>query len=214
MSPSIEAGLWVLVSLAAQPAVQWLWPHLKGRVGEWADLIERTGPWLLAVGPLYLSLMTGAVLGSRVGLYGFGLEGSLLGAGTGLLMIAGLYAVVRYLPDRVQLPEPPAYEGVLLDEMRWAFYRGAAASWMDLFWLGGFFGWGLAVVEWLLRVRPWKDAAWREPELWEAPIRAAVSAGLYLISRNVWLVIALQLLLIWVWRFGRQRVEHDQEAGS
>jgi hypothetical protein len=210
MNPLVEAGLWVVASLGAKPAAQILWPRLRTRIGDWGDLIERAAPWLHALVPLYLSLMTGAVLGWGVGLYGFGLDGSLLGALAGLLFCAVLYGIGRFPSERIQTPIPPGYEAALQDELRWAFYRGAAVVWLGEIWLGGLLGWGLAVVEWLLAVQPWKDAAWKDPQQWATLMRAAASAALFMLSRNLWLVLAFQILALWVWSRESGQVEHDE----
>ena len=214
MSPSIEAGLWVLASLVARPAARILWPRWQSRAGEWRDLVEGAAPWLLAMGPMYLSLMTGAMLGSRLGLYGFGLEGNLMGALAGALIAASLYGMRRYRSERIKLPAAPGYDAALQDELRWAFYRGAAASWLGEFWLGGLVGWGAAVVEWLLAVQPWHSVAWREPDQWQFLVRAAVSAGLYMISHNFWLVLAFQILAAWVWQVALEPGDPDQGDSS
>jgi hypothetical protein len=154
--------------------------------------------------------MTGAVLGSGLGLYGFRLQESLWGALAGLQVVGGVYAIGRYLPDRLQLPIPPAYEMSLRDELRWALYRGAAASWLGEIWMGGLIGWGLAAVEWLLADQPWNEAGWKDPEQWTVLVRAVVSAGLYMISRNLWLVLSFQLLALWVWRLEPKQVGLDE----
>lgn len=209
MDPSLEAGLWVLGVLLARPGTQILWPLIKPKVGEWGGFAEKIGPWLLALGPLYMALLTGAVLGSTVGLYGFGLESSLYGALAGLVVVAGLFGVGRFLANRYPLPMAPAYDAALQDELRWAFFRGAAASWLGEIWLGGVIGWGLAAAEWLLTDQPWKQAAWQEPSQWKGLIRAAVSAGLYMLSRNLWLVLVFQLLAVWVWRLEAAPSAHE-----
>lgn len=201
MAPELEAGLWVLLSLVAKPLAAIAWLRLQTKLGEWRGALESTAPWLHAIGPMYLALMTGAVLGSRVGIYGFELHGSLLGALSGAVILAGLFGARRFGSERIKLPEPPTFEAAVQDELRWAFYRGAAAGWLGYTGLGALAGFGLAVLEWILAVQPWNSMSWKEPGQWAAMVRAGVSAVLYGLSANLWLILAVQLAVILVWRF-------------
>jgi hypothetical protein len=200
MSPQIESGLWILLSLLAQPMAKLLWPKVREKAGDWGEAVEAAGPWLLAISPMYLSLMTGAVLGGRLGLYGFGLERSLLGALAGGVIMVGLFLLRRYRTNWVDSPTPPDFQNALQDELRWAFYRGAAGSWLSPAWLGSLAGLGLAAVEWLLAIQAWKSTTWRAPDQWMSLVRAGVSTGLFVLSGNLWLVIVIQMLVVLTWR--------------
>ena len=212
MTAELEAGLWVVLSLAARPLAAYLWPRLQDKAGEWSEALEAFAPWLHAVGPFYLSLLTGAVLGSRLGIYGFGLEGSLLGGLFGIVILAGFYAVRRFGPQGIELPAPPAMDKALQDEMRWGFYRGAAAGWLGHLWLGGLAGLGLAVVEWAATLRPWNSSVWKEPAQWSALVRAGISATLYGLSGNLWLILVVQTLGVVIWEL--ELAQNESEAGN
>jgi hypothetical protein len=212
MPAELEAGLWVLLSLVARPLEALVWSRLQAKAGEWSEALEQVAPWLHAVGPMYLALMTGAVLGSRLGLYGFGLQGSLLGGLGGALILAGLFAFRRFGSERIKLPNPPDFDTTLRDELRWGFYRGAAAGWLGQMWLGGLAGFGLATVEWMLAMQPWSSPSWKEPIHWAAPVRAGLSAILYSLSGNLWLILAVQLLAVMVWRL--ELTVHAADTGE
>ena len=212
MTAELEAGLWVVLSLAARPLAAYLWPRMQDIAGEWGEALEASAPWLHAVGPFYFSLLTGAVLGSRLGIYGFGLEGSLLGGLLGVVIIAGVYGVRQFRPGGIELPEPPAMDKALQDELRWGFYRGAAAGWLGPLWLGGLAGFGLAVVEWAASLRPWNSSVWKEPAQWSALVRAGISATLYGLSSNLWLILAVQTLIVVIW--GLELAQNEPEAGN
>jgi hypothetical protein len=212
MTADLEAGLLVVLSLVARPLAAYLWPRLQDKTGEWSEALEASAPWLHAVGPFYISLLTGAVLGSRLGIYGFGLEGSLLGALFGMVILAGLYAVRRFRPGGIELPGPPVIDKALQDEMRWGFYRGAAAGWLGHLWLGGLAGFGLALVEWAATLRPWNSSVWKEPAQWSTLVRAGISAVLYGLSGNLWLILVVQTLVVVIW--GLELAQNKPEAGN
>lgn len=199
-----EAALWAALALSAPTAASWLWPRLRPRLGEWGSAAEALGPWLHGLLPAYLALVTGAVSGRDAGLFDHSWgdwASGVLACGAGLVA-AAILAWWRPLPLRIPSPLDGA-----LDEPRWALYRGAGALWAGAWTPGVFIGLGLAVLEWMAVVQPWRRRSsseatlagrrWRilgglAPEEWGILFRMALSAALFLATRNLWLTAATQ----------------------
>jgi hypothetical protein len=78
----------------------------------------------------------------------------------------------------------------LFDEPRWAFYRGAGAAVFVDSAAAQLIGLGLGAVEWVIRGgRPTRGTP---PEVWAGLVRLGVSAGLFALTHNLWLILLTQ----------------------
>jgi hypothetical protein len=136
-------------------------------------------------------------------------------AGTGLALALGTLIVVLVAQtqatraageDALGFPPRPWWrllvDGLYL-EVHWAFYRGALAVMLGDLYAGVFGGLGLAFVEWGLNPS-WREG-WRQPSsaasLWLRAVLALLSALLFLLTRNLWVCLAIHLLLtVILWR--------------
>ncbi len=210
---AIEAGVWVALSLFAPAAAALVWPRLARRLGGAAPLTAEAARWLYSLGPGYLALLRGAVLGRDYGLYGQGWDGWLAGAAVcAAALIGGGWLLRRVrLPESIALPAPS--EG-LRQEVRWGFYRAAGALWSGAALGGVAIGLGLSTLEWGLSIRLWKSHAWRDPRTWVAVIRMALSSGFFLATRNLWLTIGAQIGLLILAQAARNRGPRPRQAGE
>jgi len=106
---------------------------------------------------------------------------------------------------------------VLYLQVHWAFYRGAL--WMILgdVYAAAFLGLGLVYLE--LALNPFWRQGWQlaspAAEQWARASLALVSALLFLLSRNLWVCLAIHLLVEFsVRQLGRERVRHRSPASS
>lgn len=196
-----EAAFWVGVALLSPIAAEVIWPRLSIRLGEQAEIAERFAPWAWGLIPAYLALITGAVPARDLGLTGhspFAWFGGALICGA----LIGIAALLRW--PKGDWPEPT--RGVL-DEPRWALYRGAGLLWIAGPAPGLLIGLGLSLLEWGIRFQPWKTRRGRDPRRWQAPpgtwetlLRMASSASIYTLTRNFWLTAIFQAALLSVIR--------------
>jgi len=168
-----------------------LWPRLRERLGDWAELVERFAPWAHGFGPAYLALFTGAIQAREAGLLG---HAPLAWVGGALASAVWLWIATFRRPDPVRWPEPN--RGVL-DEPRWTLYRAAGSQWLGQPQLGGLVGLALALSEWGLggRVQGRMD--------WQTLARLASSSLVFAITRNFWLTALAQAGLLILLRRGR-----------
>ena len=141
-------------------------------------------------------------------------------AGTGLavglaalLILSVAWLRARYGPDNIRphLPRRPAWMvgvNVLYLEAHWAFYRAALGSVLDDVYAGVFLGLGLIYLEWGLN--PFWRRGWRRqaqaPERWVRAALALVIAMVFLLTRNLWICLAVHgLLELPFWYLGRER---------
>jgi hypothetical protein len=79
---------------------------------------------------------------------------------------------------------------VLFDEPRWSFYRGAGAAVVPVVAVPQLIGLALGVVEWLIRSgRPGRATP---PLVWSGLLRLGISAGLFALTHNLWLILLTQ----------------------
>ena len=97
---------------------------------------------------------------------------------------------------------------VLYVEVHWAFYRGALVVVLDDVYAGVFLGLGLAFLEWTLDPF-WRQDWQKESGVAERWLRAAlvlVIATLFLLTRNLWVCMAVHVAIEFSMRqLGRQR---------
>ncbi len=106
---------------------------------------------------------------------------------------------------------------VLYLQVHWAFYRGALMVVQDDAYAGAFLGLGLVYLEWGLNPfwrQGWRLAS-RAAEQWLRASLVLVSALLFLLSRNLWVCLAVHLLVEFsVRQLGRGRSLQESAASS
>jgi len=185
--------IWVAATLAAPPAAKEIYRRLGSRLETWAAEIAFWSQAAYGVLPLYLAWVTGAVIGRDCGISGLALADWMSGTVIcGLLLVllatslrlSSAKRVVRawYNPDGSWL--------YLFDEPRWAFTRGAGAAVFVDSAAAQLIGLGLGAVEWVIRGgRPTRGTP---PEVWAGLVRLGVSAGLFALTHNLWLILLTQ----------------------
>ena len=194
-----ETVLWVGLAVASPALGTLLWPRLRERLGDWAELVERFAPWAHGFGPAYLALLSGAIRAREAGLLG---HEPLAWVAAALACTIWLRLATLWSPGTAGWPEPT--RGVL-DEPRWTLYRAAGSQWLGQPQIGGLVGLALGLSEWGLgsRVRGRMD--------WQTLARLASSTVVFALSRDFWLTALAQAGLLILLRRGRRPsivVEH------
>jgi hypothetical protein len=192
-----------------------------GRLGHWVEAIKgwRHRHWLLEaarflyyIGIPYAALLRGVILPRLMGLThidwvkGVGL-GMALGGGAFLLLalIWWWYArAIAALPlsarerGGASLRDVSARGWVLLRETiyleaHWAFYRSAAILFLDNQYAGVFLGFLLVTLEWSINPAWRADLSlpWRSVNILMTWSMAFVTAIIFLIIRNLWLILPI-----------------------
>ncbi len=200
-----EAFFWVAAQLALGVMGAALWPRLRPQAGTAADGVATAGRWLYALALPYLALLLGSLSARDMGLVGldaqpYGLSDwlpALAWAAAWGVAAGGLYAWGRIYPGATP-------GNALLDECRWAFYRGAALGWVapglptpSQRLLGVLLGLGLAALEWGLLRSVRLAAGEPVPPAAGTFARAWLSAFVFLFSRNLWVTVAVGFLVPW-----------------
>ena len=189
----MATAFWVALTLAAPPVAQILHRHLARRLEPWAAEIAFWSIAVYGVLPLYGAWVTGAVVGWDCGISGFSPADWMSG-----IVICGLLLVLLALSLRQTSVKrlvrawtnPDGSWLTLFDEPRWAFYRGAGAVVIANPAAAQVIGLVLAAVEWVIRGgRPTRG---RPPQLWSGLVRLGVSAGLFALTNNLWLILVTQ----------------------
>lgn len=186
----IEAILWTVTALVSPEVFGLAWDRWGDRLdARWLPLAS-FGRWFRSLGIPYLAVITGAVTARDVGLAGQTapdwLRGGLVCAG--VLGIAWVFVGSR----RLNLPYPePATSA--MDEARWALYRGTGSLLADPIWVGPLIGLGVGLVEWGLHHRVWVELAPLKPDVWSELGRVCGSTILFLLTRNLWLIVLTQV---------------------
>jgi hypothetical protein len=107
--------------------------------------------------------------------------------------------------------------GVLYLEVHWAFYRGALAVMLDDAYAGVFLGLGLVYLEWSLN--PLWRQGWRlgsqSAERWMRASLVLIIALLFLLTRNLWVCLAVHILIEFSMRqLGRDRARRRFDPSS
>jgi hypothetical protein len=166
---------------------------LAQRLESWAVEVAFWSNAAYGVLPLYGAWVTGAVSGRDCGISGFTpvswLSGIVL---CGLLL--GLLALSLRVTSANRLMQawynPEGSWLTLFDEPRWAFYRGAGAVVAGNPAAAQMIGLMLGLFEWVLRGgRPSRGTP---PQVWSGLVRLAVSAGLFALTHNLWLLLLTQ----------------------
>jgi hypothetical protein len=198
----VTAALWLIAVLAAPVAARRLRPALPESLATQATAWAKAAYGLL---PLYGAWVTGAIVARDAGLRGVDRPRWIFGLAVCVFLLLVLLLLAR---------RPAAVEAArrwfagergwwpLLEEPRWGFYRAVAAVLIPLSAVSQLLGLGFGVVEWLLRRGPPSDAT--PAAAWAALARLGVSAGLYALTGNLWLVLAAmaaaRAILLHQWR--------------
>lgn len=187
----LPAALWTAAAVLAPLAAPYVTRWLAERDPAWAETGAALAPWLHGLALPYLALFTGALPARFLGIYGSGGWFGWVWAG---LLVAGLLFAARFAFNRIPISyRRERYEQLVLDEPRWALYRGAGWLWVGSFQLGLLVGLVLALSEWALTWRAWQPAARTSQPACLALARIGVSALVYALTGNLWLTIVLQV---------------------
>lgn len=189
----IDTVLWVVATVSAPAVVRALLPRIRTRLATWEDEVSFWARAAYGVLPLFGAWVTGAVAGFDCGITGIGLTRWLSGAAICTALILAFAFSLRFPSVRrvVQVWFHPTRSWlVLFDEPRWAFYRGAGAVALVEPAAAQLAGLALGALEWLARNgRPSRD---RPSEVWSELVRLGISAVLFALTRNLWLILATQ----------------------
>jgi hypothetical protein len=189
----MQSALWVGLTLAAPAAAKEIYRRLGSRLGPWAAEIAFWSNAAYGILPLYGAWISGAVIGRDCGIAGISPAAWLSGiAVCGLIL--GCLAVslrMRSVDRLIHTWYNPQGEWLtLFDEPRWAFYRGAGTVAVPDAGAAQLIGLVLGVLEWAIRGgRPVRDTP---PQVWFGLIRLGMSAGLFALTHNLWLILITQ----------------------
>ncbi len=185
----IALALWIATTLAAPLLARRLWQLRPKRWEPWDDEVQAWARLGYGILPLYGAWVSGAIVARDAGLRaswpGTAAGGALCALALGVLWLASLRPAWA---DRMRrwVATPTGWQP-LADEPRWGFYRGAAAVLVGSAW-SQLVGLGLGAAEWLiLRRSPVQITA---PQSSSGLVRLGVSAALFALTGNLWLVVA------------------------
>lgn len=234
MTPLSRLWFWVLGSVLGYilggNLLWWLRNRFPERPAFRCWLIE-VGRFLFFLGVPYLALggwplppLQGWLSPEDMGLVGLNarwpvarwLEAVGTGLGLGLIALPILALAwanaCRWAGPSCLRFSPRPWWALLVDgfclQIHWAFYRGALAVLLDNVYWGVFLGLALVYLEWGLNPR-WRQG-WRSPGeaggRWLRAALALIAALLFLLTRNLWVCLALHWPLEQLfWHLGRTR---------
>lgn len=189
----ISIAVWIAATLAAPVLARRLW---RARPSRWQPWDEEALAWArLGYGilPLYGAWVSGAIVARDVGLRA-SWAGTAAGAALCASALGGLWLVSlrpAWAGRFRRWYATPAGWQPMADEPRWAFYRGVTAALLGSGW-SQLVGLALGAAEWLIRHRsPNRMTA---PEAGSGLVRLGVSAALFALTGNLWLVLATTAL--------------------
>ena len=188
-----ESFFWIAAQLALGILGVALWPRLRPALGQNAEALAAGTRLLYSLLIPYLALLLGSISARDTGLVGLDAMLYTLGNWLGAFGWAAVWAALAFAAYAWGHMYPGATPGMaLLDEFRWAFYRGAAIGWVGAHsTFGVLLGLGVAAIEWgALRGLRTALGESNPPALgWLA--RAWLSAFVFLFTRNLWLTLAV-----------------------
>lgn len=196
LPPHTESFFWVAAQLAFSLLGVSLWPQLKTIFPGAADRLAVIGRLAHSLVIPYIALLIGSVSARNTGLIGAdALPYSSADWTRALLWGAALGGIALAVLIRSrQLPEAPPLQA-LLDEARWAFYRGAAIGWAGMLLGGVALGAGLAVLEWAALRGIHASLGQAAPLRLSALARLALSAAVFTATQNAWVAGAAGALV-------------------
>jgi hypothetical protein len=179
---------WVTLALAAFGLVTSFEAPLQARWPNALPRVRPVAPWVIGVGPAYLALIRGAVLGRTYGLDG---RGGPAGWAVSTLLCAALLAVLWGLRRRMawRVTDRGAI-ATLPDEPRWALYRAFGLQLLGPW--GLLIGLAIGAVEWGLATAVWRPDKDQSAAARLSLIRLSTSTALFALTGNVWLTWATQ----------------------
>jgi len=226
MDPKLQLLLWVAGSIGiGAMAVAFVhrisggWRRRALAESELGGLLAEVAIFVYCIGWPFLALISGALGVDLLGLGKIGIEGTPTLAGfaprdwvrssTIAGLAAGFVLIVLWLAGRASRPQaagqpaPPRLWLTMRDaaysEVHWAFYRAPFVLLLgDAQW-GAAVGLILVIAEWtLLRLLRQASSVLEDREHALVLACCALTSGLlYVISRNLWLMIAVQALIRW-----------------
>lgn len=167
-----------------RPIIEHRWPR-------WRNPVSLLAPWLHGPALAFAALFSGALPGQALGLLG---SGGWIGWLWGALMVVLLWFAARRALQRWPIAlDLERYDVVVLDEPRWALYRGGGWLLTGSFFFGALAGLGLALLEWLLRWRGWRRQTRSSAPACFALARVGSSALVFSLTGNLWLTALLQV---------------------
>ena len=185
----VEAIVWTGLVLVGPSVLRPVWSRWDARVDDRLRPALSLGRWFHSLGLPYLALITGAVAARDCGVSGRTAAEWLTGAAACAAGLGLAWVVLRLHPLGGAYPGPVQ---AATDEPRWALYRGTGSLLADPQWGGPLIGLMLGAVEWILTRRLWTLPAWSQAGVWIDFARLAGSTVLFLVTRNLWLLILTQ----------------------
>ena len=224
--------VWTLASMTlAVLAMLFFSPALLARLH--ASLAGRLVVPLLRLGYFiglpYAALLTGSLAPIDLGLTGAGgavlgwdvatwLRGLSTALTIGLIVVlpVGLanWQIARAGHDAALGADDRSVGAILIEalyaEVHWAFYRAAPLILLENVYLAALIGMGLVGVEWGVElIRKGVGRAPEDRQRWlRRVLLLAVSATLFVLTRNLWLLIGLHLVLELIWKAWLSRLVH------
>lgn len=185
------SAVWSLTASVAPLAAPYAHRLLARRRPKWVDRVALLAPWLYGPGLAFAALFAGSLPARALGVLGSGgWVGWVAGALLVLLLWFGARQALQRWPITLELDR---YDVVVLDEPRWALYRGTGWLWAGSFALGSLVGLGLALIEWTVTWRAWLPENRRSVPACYALARIGVSALVFTMTGNLWLTMLLQV---------------------
>jgi len=205
-----ESFFWVAAQLALGVVGTALWLRLKSRLGtraegplqrvadqpQRAEALSTGGRLIYSLAIPYLAILFGSISARDTGLVGLDAFPYSSADWLHALGWAGAWAALALVIYAWGGVYPGATPGnALLDEVRWAFYRGAAIGWVGQLFPGVLLGLSLAAVEWAA-IHGLRTALGESTPPWLGwAARAWLSTFVFLFTRNVWLTLAVGTLV-------------------
>ncbi|MDX1599911.1 MAG: hypothetical protein R3191_00195 [Anaerolineales bacterium] len=164
---------------------------IERRRPEWVARVVLLVPWLHGPGLAFAALFAGSLPARALGIFG---SGGWVGWVAGALVVLVLFFSARAALSRWPIElEVDRYDVVVLDEPRWALYRGTGWLWAGSFAIGSLVGLGLALIEWSVTWRVWQPENRRLVPACYMLARIGVSALVFTLTGNLWLTMLLQV---------------------
>jgi branched-subunit amino acid transport protein len=218
MDPKLLLPVWVLAALVISAVTSSLLYRGGGARGEAFEasalggLLSEIGSLLFRIGVPLIALLTGTLSLDLFGLGKLGVRGDysagftlgewLRGAGEAAGAVALAWAVLWISQRGAGLTAPGsgpanAVLDAIRDEVQWLFFRAPGTLLTGDPLIGALSGFALAGFEWLLHPRFLSRNMTRE-QRWHLMTRvlcALVSGALYLGTRNIWLMLAADIVI-------------------
>lgn len=185
----VEAIIWTTAALVAPDIIGLVRAGWGGGSGERLQTVVSFGRWFRSLGIPYLALLSGAVAARDVGLSGQTGAEWLRGAFECAGVLGLTWIVIGY--RRTALSYSPPVRAAM-DEGRWALYRGTGSLLADPLWAGPLIGLAVGLIEWAVKHHAWVQPSHLKVDAWSSLARVCGSTALFLLTRNLWLIVVTQ----------------------